>query len=464
MTMGDTGSITLHFAWFIATVLFVTGLRQLSSPAKARHGIWLAAGGMLIAIGSMWFHPDLRANHFLIIVAMVVGALLSYFHARRVDMTRMPQMIALYNGLGGLAAAGVATLVLLHAPEYGSSVKVLAMLGAMIGCVAFAGSTLAFFRLHGMFNRREGFAKRQVAYLANVALVFLLGLILATSATAHPVLLFVFLILSISFGLMMTLPTSAADMPVLVSFYNALTGLAVAFDGFVLDNPAVIVAGTIVFAAGSLLTRLMARAVNRRLSEIMYSGFGMASPDTDLNARRDHVNTIDARDAAVDMAYARRVEIVPGYGMATAQAQHKLRELTQLLEGRGVKTGFAIHPVAGRMPGHMNVLLAEAGVPYEKIQDLSEINAEFTVVDVALVVGANDIVNPAARDDSESPLFGMPVLDVGKAKRVIVLKRGDGTGYAGIENPLLFAPVTRVLFGDARDSVQDFITSIKNLD
>ena len=462
--MGETESIALHFAWFVATVLFVTGLRKLSSPAKARRGIWLAACGMIIAIGSMWFHPDLRANHFLIVVAMLVGSLLSYLHARRVDMTRMPQMIALYNGLGGLAAAGVATLVLLHAPEYGPSVKVLAMLGAMIGCVALAGSTLAFFRLHGMFDRREGFAKRQVAYLANVALVMLLGLILATSATAHPVLLFVFLILSISFGLLMTLPTSAADMPVLVSFYNALTGLAVAFDGFVLDNPAVVVAGTIVFAAGSLLTRLMAKSVNRRLSEIMYSGFGITSPDADSNTRRDHVNTIDARDAAVDMAYARRVEIVPGYGMATAQAQHKLRELTQLLEGRGVKTGFAIHPVAGRMPGHMNVLLAEAGVPYEKIQDLSEINAEFSEVDVALVVGANDIVNPAARDDSESPLFGMPVLNVGKAKRVIVLKRGDGTGYAGIENPLLFAPVTRVMFGDARDSVQNFITSIKDLD
>jgi len=262
----------------------------------------------------------------------------------------------------------------------------------------------------------------------------------------------------------MTLPTAAADMPVLVSLYNALTGLAVAFDGFVIDNPAMIVAGTLVFAAGSLLTRLMARAVNRRLSEIMYSGFGIASQNVLASGRKDHVNTIDARDAAIDMAYARRVEIVPGYGMATAQAQHKLRELTQLLDERGVDTGFAIHPVAGRMPGHMNVLLAEAGVPYEKIQDLDTINAEFSQVDVVLVVGANDIVNPAARDDIDSPLAGMPVLEVDKARRVIVLKRGDGTGYAGVENPLLFSPVTRVLFGNARDSVQDLIMSIKTLD
>lgn len=462
--MDESVPILVQLAWFVATVLFIIALRRLSSPKKARHGIWFAGVGMLLAIGSMGFHPGLSANHGLIIVAVLSGGMISAVHARRVDMTRMPQMIALYNGLGGLAAAGVSILVLLHVSEYGSAEKALAMVGALIGCVAFAGSLFAFFRLQGLFSAREGFAKRQVAYLANGALVLLLGLIIATSATAHPILLLVFVILAISFGLLMTLPTSAADMPVLVSFYNALTGLAVAFDGFVLDNPAMVVAGTIVFAAGSLLTRLMARAVNRRLSEIMYSGFGIISGHHHGNDSRDHVNTIDARDAAVDMAYARRVEIVPGYGMATAQAQHKLRELTQLLEERGVSTGFAIHPVAGRMPGHMNVLLAEAGVPYEKIKDLSDINAEFSEVDIALVVGANDIVNPAARDDSESPLYGMPILDVDKAKRVIVLKRGDGTGYAGVENPLLFAPVTRVLFGDARDTIQDLIMSIKSLD
>ncbi len=462
--MGESVSIPVQLAWFVATVLFITALRQLSSPVKARKGIWVAGAGMVLALGSMLFHPELTANHGLILIAVISGALLSIVHARRVDMTRMPQMIALYNGLGGLAAAGVATLVLLHVSRYGAAPKALATLGALIGCVAFAGSIFAFLRLNGFFNSEQGFAKRQVAYLANGALVMLLGLILATSSTAHPVLLLVFVALAMSFGVLMTLPTSAADMPVLISFYNALTGLAVAFDGFVIDNPAMVVAGTIVFAAGSLLTRLMARAVNRRLSEIMYSGFGMSTDEDGAQARKDHVNTIDSRDAAVDMAYARRVVIVPGYGMATAQAQHKLRELTQLLDERGVETSFAIHPVAGRMPGHMNVLLAEAGVPYEKIQDLSQINAEFSEVDVAMVVGANDIVNPAALVDSESPLFGMPILEVDNAKRVIVLKRGDGTGYAGVENPLLFAPVTRVLFGDARESVQDLIMSIKSLD
>jgi len=462
--MGESVPLLVQLAWFIATALFITALRRLSSPRKARHGIWLAGFGMLLATASMFFHPGLSANHLLIVVAVLAGGTLSMVHARRVDMTRMPQMIALYNGLGGLAAAGISILVLLHVSNYGPAEKALAMVSALIGSVTFAGSLFAFFRLNGFFSAREGFAKRQVAYLANGALVLLLGLIIATSATAHPVLLLLFVVLAVSFGLLMTLPTSAADMPVLVSFYNALTGLAVAFDGFVINNPAMVVAGTIVFAAGSLLTRLMARAVNRRLSEIMYSGFGIVTDNKEGSGNRDHVNTIDSRDAAVDMAYARRVEIVPGYGMATAQAQHKLRELTQLLEERGVTIGFAIHPVAGRMPGHMNVLLAEAGVPYERIRDLSEINAEFSEVDVALVVGANDIVNPAARNDTDSPLYGMPVLDVDKAKRVIVLKRGDGTGYAGVENPLLFAPVTRVLFGDARETVQDLIMSIKNLD
>lgn len=462
--MNEPLPLGLQLAWFVATLMFIVGLRRLSSPTRARTGIWYAGVGMFVAVASMFFHPELGANHGLIAIAMVSGGLLSLVHARKVDMTHIPQMIALYNGLGGLAAAGIAMLVLLHVSEYSTVTKSLAVLGGLIGCIAFAGSFFAFLRLRGYFSRRDGFAKRQVAYLANGALVLLLGLILATSATAHPVLLLLFVALAISFGLLMTLPTSAADMPVLISLYNALTGLAVAFDGFVLANPAMMVAGTIVFAAGSLLTRLMARAVNRRLSEIMYSGFGITTHGDSKSGRRDHVNTIDARDAAVDMAYAGRVEIVPGYGMATAQAQHKLRELTQLLEERGVQTGFAIHPVAGRMPGHMNVLLAEAGVPYEKIKDLTEINSEFSQVDVVLVVGANDIVNPAARDDKDSPLFGMPILDVDRGKRVIVLKRGDGTGYAGVENPLLFAPVTRVLFGDARETVQDLIMAIKGLD
>jgi len=453
----------LEVAWFFAAVLFVWGLRRLSSPSRARSGIHLAGAGMLVAVGSMIGHPDLHTNYILIFIAMAIGGTLSYLHAKNVVMTDVPQLVALYNGLGGGAAAGIAVMALLEVNDANVAANTFAVLGVVLGCITFAGSLLAFNRLRSQTDTRSRFSSRQVTYLATGAFMLLVGLLLAASSTVHPVLLSLLVLLALSFGVMMTSPISAADMPVLISLYNALTGLAVAADGYVLSNPSMMVAGTLVFTAGALLTRLMARAVNKRLTEIMYSGFGISHDIDERNGARDHVNTIDARDAAVDMAYSDRIVIVPGYGMATSQAQHKLRELTQLLEERGVQTGFAIHPVAGRMPGHMNVLLAEAGVPYEKISDLNQINSEFSEVDVVLVVGASDIVNPAARDDSTSPLFGMPVLEVDRAKRVIVLKRGDGTGYAGIENALLFAPVTRVLFGDAKGSVQDLIMAIKGL-
>jgi len=271
--MNDTVPLALQLAWFVTTLLFIVGLRRLSSPNNARSGIWLAGLGMLIAIASMYFHPELRQNQVLILAAMSIGGGIALLHAQRIDMTRIPQMIALYNSLGGIAAGAIAMLVLLNVSEHGVLVKSLAVLGGLIGCIAFSGSLFAYLRLRGYFSRRSGFAQRQVAYIASGALVMLLGLILAASSTAHPVLLLLFVGLAICFGILMTLPTSAADMPVLISLYNALTGLAVAFDGFVLENPAMVVAGTIVFAAGSLLTRLMARSVNRRLSEIMYSGF-----------------------------------------------------------------------------------------------------------------------------------------------------------------------------------------------
>ena len=461
--MSTSLPIALEMAWFLSAVLFVYGLRRMSSPSRARSGIQLAGAGMLIAIASMFVHPDLHTNHVLILIAIACGGVLAFLHAKNVVMTDVPQLVALYNGLGGGAAAGIAIMALLEVQDTNVAANSFAVLGVLLGCITFAGSMLAFRRLSSQVDNRSRFSSRQVTYLATGAFMLLVGLLLAASSTAHPVLLLMLVGLALAFGIMMTSPISAADMPVLISVYNALTGLAVAADGYVLANPAMMVAGTLVFTAGSLLTRLMARAVNKRLSEIMYSGFGISHDSDELNGRRDHVNTIDARDAAVDMAFSDRIVIVPGYGMATAQAQHKLRELTQLLEERGVQTGFAIHPVAGRMPGHMNVLLAEAGVPYEKISDLNEINSEFSEIDVVLVVGASDIVNPAARDDTSSPLYGMPVLEVDRAKRVIVLKRGDGTGYAGIENALLFTPVTRVLFGDARTSVQDLIMAIKGL-
>ena len=462
--MNTSLPILINLGYFLASLLFVTGLRRMSSPSRARSGILWTGVGMATALLATLLHPEIKHNQVLIIVGIAVGGGLSLLQARRVLMAHMPQMIALYNGLGGAAAAGIALIELLQKPQHAPSVKAFAVMGGLVGSVAFAGSLLAHAKLAGHITQRPHFADRQVIYLANFALVLLLGLVLAASATSHPVLLLLFFILSLLFGVTMTLPIATADLPVLISMYNALTGLAVGFEGYVLGNPVMMVAGALVCAAGVLLTRLMAHAVNRRLSEMMYSGFGIATDVSGQPPQRNEVNDIDAFDAAISMAYAERVVIVPGYGMAVAQAQHKVDELTQLLDERGVNTRFAIHPVAGRMPGHMNVLLADAGISYEKIADLEQINAEFSSVDVVLVIGANDIVNPSARDDEASPLYGMPILDVDKARSVIVLKRGDGVGYAGVRNPLLHQVKTRVLFGDARQSVQDLISAIKSLD
>ncbi len=454
----------INLAYLISALLFIAGLRQMSSPKTARTGIWLAGVGMLAAVVATFMHPQVQSNHLLILLAIAIGGGLAFFQARSVAISHMPEMTAIYNGLGGAAAAGIAVIVLLRVSEHSIPAKTIAVLGGMVGSITFAGSFMAWAKLKRIISKRHNFANRQVTYVALGAIVLMLGLLLATSSTAHPVLLLIFFVLSLLFGIFMTLPIAAADLPVLISLYNAMTGLAVAFEGYVLSNPAMVVAGMLVCAAGVLLTRLMARAVNRTLSEIMYSGFGISHSESTEPASRNNINEIDSTDAATSMAYAERVVIVPGYGMASAQAQHKVQELTQLLEERGVDVRFAIHPVAGRMPGHMNVVLAEAGVPYEKIADLSEINPEFPNVDVALVIGANDIVNLAARSDSKSPLHGMPILDVDNAKSVVVLKRGEGVGYAGVDNPLLQHSKTRVLFGDAKRSVQDLITSIKILD
>ncbi len=462
--MINSSSFFIDLSYFFAAALFIYGLRRMSSPISARSGIWVAAAGMLLAIAASFAHPNVTSNHWLILIAMLIGGALSFIHAKRVELSEMPQMIALYNGLGGGAAATIAAVELLRAAEHGPSERILGVAGALIGCIAFSGSLLAFAKLSGWVKFGRWLGNRQTAYVAIMASVLLLGFLLSFSNTAHPVLLLLFFLLCLLFGIVMTLPIAAADMPVLISLYNAGAGLAVGFEGYVLGNPAMMVAGTLVCAAGVLLTRLMAQAVNRRLSEILYSGFGIPHEISEATMQYGHVNEVDAFDAAVTMAYAEEVLIVPGYGMAVAQAQHKVQELTQLLEERGVNVQFAIHPVAGRMPGHMNVLLAEAGVSYEKIRDLSDINGEMSKIDVSLIIGANDIVNLAARSDQKSPLHGMPILNVDESKSVIVLKRVDGKGYAGIDNPLLQHEKTRVHFGDAKQSVQEIISAIKSLD
>ncbi|MGA7802023.1 MAG: NAD(P)(+) transhydrogenase (Re/Si-specific) subunit beta [Gammaproteobacteria bacterium] len=451
----------IQLSYFAAAALFILGLKRMSSPRTARGGILWAGAGMLVATVVTFFWPGLE-NYLLMLAAIAIGGGLAWWSGKRVAMTDMPQMIALYNGMGGGAAAAIAAVELAKG-EFGSAAfQGLAVLGALIGAVSFSGSLIAFAKLQGLMKRAVRFPNQQLINLGTFGAAVVLGLIVFAMHAPAGSLVFAFFVLALAFGVLMTLPIGGADMPVVISLYNALTGLAVAFEGFVLGNAAMIIAGTVVGSAGTLLTQLMARAMNRPISNVLFSSFGQTGTG-EAEAVEGSMKAIEATDVAVMMAYADNVIIVPGYGMAVAQAQHKIWELTELLEERGVKVKFAIHPVAGRMPGHMNVLLAEAGVPYDKIFDLDEINAEFPRADVALVIGANDVVNPVARTNPDSPIYGMPILNADQAKNVIVIKRGKGAGFSGIENALFFQDNTHMLYGDGQEAVGKLIQQVKQL-
>jgi len=452
-------SALVQTVYFVAAVLFIVGLKRMSSPKTARGGIVWAGAGMLAATLATFFTPGL-SNFGLMIAAIVIGGGIAYVSGKRVAMTDMPQMIALYNGMGGGAAAAIAAVELIKGIGHDPVVLVLAVLGALIGAVSFSGSLVAFAKLQGWMKRTLRFPSQQALNLGVFAATVVFGIVLA-AVTQSPWVVAVFFILALAVGVLMTLPIGGADMPVVISLYNALTGLAVAFEGFVLNNAAMIIAGTVVGAAGTLLTQLMARAMNRPISNVLFGSFGAVS-GVEEEAVEGSLKPIDAADVAVMMAYANKVVIVPGYGMAVAQAQHKIWELAKQLIDRGVKVSFAIHPVAGRMPGHMNVLLAEAGVPYDLIFDLEEINPDFPNADVALVIGANDVVNPVARTNPDSPIYGMPILDVDKAKNVVVIKRGKGAGFSGIENALFYKDNTRMLYGDGQDMATKLIQAVKS--
>ncbi len=478
--------VLIKSCYFLAALLFILGLKRMSSPRTARGGIVWAGFGMLLAVLATFFLPDMH-NRGLIVAAVLIGVAAAWWSGRRVAMTAMPQMVALYNGMGGGAAAAIGAVELigyarglgLHAvpdtsplrpeawavnglpPALSPTELALGVLGALIGAVSFSGSLIAFAKLQGWLDKRFVFPGQRAVNLLLLAAAVVLGILLA-SGHASLMLIVAFFALALLFGLLMTLPIGGADMPVVISLYNAFTGLAVAFEGFVLGNEAMIIAGTVVGAAGTLLTQLMAKAMNRSIGNVLFGSFGAAGGEA--QAIEGVQKPVDAADAAVMMAYAERVVIVPGYGLAVAQAQHKVWEFAQLLIKRGVKVKFAIHPVAGRMPGHMNVLLAEAGVPYDLIADMDDINPEFPATDVALVIGANDVVNPLAKTDPASPIYGMPILDVGNAKHVIVIKRGKGTGFAGIENALFYADNTRMLYGDGQAAVGELVTSLKEID
>ena len=453
----------IQATYFIGAILFILGLKQMSSPVTARRGIIWAGVGMLMATLITYFHHEIHHNYIWMTVAIAIGGAIAYISGKKVAMTDMPQMIALYNGMGGGAAAAIAAVELVKQEPMSLTVQSLAVIGALIGTIAFSGSLVAFAKLQGLMRGVIRFPMQQWinALVFVIALTF--GIAIIMSGTQYEMsYLAIFFILALVFGVLMTVPIGGADMPVVISLYNALTGLAVGFEGFVLENPAMMIAGIVVGSAGTLLTQLMAKAMNRPISNVLFSNFGDGG-DGEATEVTGSMKEIDSTDVAVMMAFAEKVIIIPGYGMAVAQAQHKVWELTKQLQERGVAVKFAIHPVAGRMPGHMNVLLAEAGVPYDIIYDLDEINEEFNTTDVVLVIGANDVVNPAARTDASSPIYGMPILNADYAKNVIVVKRGKGTGFSGIENHLFFADNTRMLYGDGQAVASDLVTNIKEL-
>ena len=463
--------VFIEIAYFITAVLFIVGLQRMSSPKTARSGVVWAGAAMLLATVATLFWPGM-ANFTYMGAAIVLGGGLAAIAGRRVAMTNMPQMVAIYNGMGGGAAGAIAAVELLGVAAVatlaeGEAVEVmsptllvLAILGGLIGAISFSGSMLAFAKLQGLVSERPVvFNNQQTINMVILALAVVAGIIIVFFTQSW--LIALFFLLALAFGVLMTLPIGGADMPVVISLYNALTGLAVAFEGFALGNAAMIVAGTVVGAAGTMLTQLMARAMNRSLTGVLFSAFGQGEtgPAGEITGS---MKEIDIDDAAITLGYANQVIIVPGYGMALAQAQHKVRELADVLSSRGVNVKFAIHPVAGRMPGHMNVLLAEAGVDYEKLFDLEEINPEFPLADVALIIGANDVVNPAAARPG-SPLFGMPILDAKAAKNVFVIKRGKGKGFAGVENELFYLDHTRMLYGDAQEVAAKLVQAVKQV-
>jgi NAD(P) transhydrogenase subunit beta len=463
----DMQTLLVYFAkasYLLAAALFILGIKRMASPVTARRGIVQAGIGMVIATLAT-FAITRGHNLGLIIAALAIGVIPTWLWGKRVAMTDMPQMVALFNGMGGGAAAAIGAGELLKFTQPGASVPplatlALAVIGSLIGSVSMTGSIIAWAKLDGRMDKRFTFGGQRAFNFVVLAAAVLCGLALVVWKLDVS-LVVLFFLLALGFGVLMTLPIGGADMPVVISLYNAFTGLAVAFEGYAMGIEALIVAGMVVGAAGTFLTQLMAKAMNRPISGVLFSNFGGGGSGEAIAGSQ---KAIEASDAASLLYMAEKVIIVPGYGMAVAQAQHKISELAQALIKAGKEVKFAIHPVAGRMPGHMNVLLAEAGVPYDLIADMDEINPEFKTCDVAIVIGANDVVNPAARTDKSSPIYGMPILDVVDARQCIVIKRGKGTGFAGIENALFYQDNTRMLYGDGKEAASSLITEFKAIE
>jgi H+-translocating NAD(P) transhydrogenase subunit beta len=445
--------------YLAAAVFFILALRGLSSPRTARRGNLIGAFGALLAVVTVFLSARLE-NVPWIIAAIAVGTAVAAPVARRVKMTQMPQLVALFNGVGGGAAALVALLELDHTTD--PWVRLAIVFTLLVGAVSFAGSGVTFAKLQELMTTRPVVFGGLPVVMAAVLLasVGAAVTVVLTGSLAFAVML---VVLGLAAGVLLVLPVGGADVPIVISLLNAFTGLAVAASGLVLGNVLLVVAGTLVGASGTILTRAMAAAMGRGVAGILFGAFKGGSTAGSTAVSERPVRSSSAEDVAVLLGYAQRVIIVPGYGLAVAQGQHTAAELAQALEARGIEVDFAIHPVAGRMPGHMNVLLAEANVPYESLKEMGEINSEFRTADVALVVGANDVVNPAAKTSSGSPIYGMPILEVSDARQVVFLKRSMRPGFAGIENELLYEPQTSLLFGDAKDSLAKVLGAVKAL-
>ncbi len=467
----SAGEIVTFAVWLIAAASFILALKFLASPKTARTGNLLGAAGMaLVIVWTFVSAGGLLAHWWILLVGGLVGAVVGTLGARRVPMTAMPQMVAIFNGAGGGAAAVVALSEFLLGVGQRPSGQLLplvpmiaTLLGAVIGGVSLTGSIVAFGKLQGLINARAvTYTGQQIVAALLLGALVVIGVVLAAFTNSVPLFL-IFVAIALVTGVALVMPIGGADMPVVISLLNSYTGIAVAATGFVLGNYALLIAGTLVGASGAILTQLMCAAMNRSIFNVLFGAFGAVVAGGEATAGGEQTaREISADDAAVLMAYGKKVIIVPGYGMAVAQAQGPVRELMDLLVARGVDVEFAIHPVAGRMPGHMNVLLAEANVPYDRLKEMDEINDDFANADVALVIGANDVTNPAARSDTSSPIYGMPILNVDQAQNVIVLKRSMGAGFAGIDNPLYGDPKTAMLFGDAKSSVASLVSGVKN--
>jgi len=457
----------IDLLYLFSATTFIVALKGLGSPKHARRGNMVAAFGMLVAVVATFFkYVDGHSLHhvWLILLAMFIGVIIAVPTARFVKMTAMPQLVAIFNGVGGGAASLVSMTEFIHIKSSHPATYVIleVLLGVLIGTVSFAGSAIAFAKLQELMTGRPVTYPGQqlINGVVGAAAVALIVTILVTASTS---LLWILLALSFVLGVIFVLPIGGADVPVLISLLNAFTGLAVAASGFTLGSNLLIVAGTLVGASGILLTRLMSKAMGRSLSNVLFSAFGSVVTACGATTRDDgrSVRSGTPEDIAIMLGFSSRVVIIPGYGLAVAQGQHVLRELAELLESKGIEVFYAIHPVAGRMPGHMNVLLAEANVPYEQLLEMDEANSELATADVALVVGANDTVNPAANDDPGSPIYGMPIIHADLAENVVFLKRSMRPGFAGIENDLLYNPKTTLVFGDAKDTLTKMVAAVK---